>query len=89
MPSKSLRERNDWDEEEERRGAEVEVEVEVRGTWDTWSLVCGEPWLDFFFSYKVVMSVSVVPMFSVTSISTPLSSSISSPSWTSSEDRQW
>jgi hypothetical protein len=88
MPSKSLSERNDW---EERRGAEAEAEteVEVRGTWDTDTLACGEPWLDFFFSYRVVMSVSVVPMFSVTSIRTPLSSSISSPSCTSSGDRQW
>jgi hypothetical protein len=33
---------NDW---EERRGAEAETEVEVRGTWDTRSLACGEPWL--------------------------------------------
>lgn len=29
MPSKSLRERNDWEPAEERRGAEAEAEVDV------------------------------------------------------------
>lgn len=29
MPSKSLRERNGWEEAEERRGAEVEAEAEA------------------------------------------------------------